>query len=209
MGKDAAIQAEIRTIISAAMRGELSEPLARRALALGDEAVLAVMLASGRRIAQLVAGGVHAHAPGPHTPSGAIPPYAKAPASKRGRGTPGARHGHEGHRRPPPTIDRVEEVEDLKTCPECQSPVLPARKRRRRTIEDMPAHTKVEAVAYVIPQHWCPCCQKHVEPGVPAALPNATIGNGIVALTCVFHYGLGLTIDQTREVLLSPLQTSY
>jgi hypothetical protein len=46
-----------------------------------------------------------------------------------------------------------------------------------------------------------------VEPGVAAALPNATIGNGIVALTTVFHYGLGLTIDQTREVLLSPLQT--
>jgi hypothetical protein len=42
---------------------------------------------------------------------------------------------------------------------------------------------------------------------VSAALPNSTIGNRLAALTTVFHYGLGLTIDQTREVLLSPLRT--
>jgi hypothetical protein len=205
MGKETAASAELRWIIDAALRGELTEAMARRMYAMGQEATVAVALAVNAALAR---SGL-TNATGPHTPSSAIPVYAKPSASKRGgrRGTPGARDGHEGHRRAPPPIDRVEEVADLKTCPECKNPVRPARQRRRRTVEDMPQQTRVEAVEYVIPQHWCPCCKKHVEPGVAAALPNATIGNGIVALTCVFHYGLGLTIDQTREVLLSPLQT--
>lgn len=203
MGKGTAADPQVTSIIDAALRGELTEAMARRMFALGQEVTVAVTLALAK-----YAAGRETTAIGPHTPSGAIPVYAKPPASKRrGRGKPGARDGHEGHRRAPPKIDRTEEIEDLKTCPDCKTPVLPARKRRRRTVEDMPEQTKVEAVEYTIPQHWCPCCKKHVEPGVAAALPNASIGNGIVALTCVFHYGLGLTIDQTREVLLSPLQT--
>lgn len=214
MGTDAAFETELRSIIDAALRGVLTEALAMRAVALGADAAGAVMLAASARIAEL-RGTITSdpHTPGPHTPSGAIPPYLKPSASKgpgggsrRGK-KPGARHGHEGHRWPPPGIDRTEEVEELKTCPECRGPVLPARQRRRRVVEDMPKDTRVEAVEYVIPRHWCPCCRKHVEPGVAAALPSATIGNGIVALTTVFHYGLGLTIDQTRDVRLSPLQT--
>jgi len=68
----------------------------------------------------------------------------------------------------------------------------------------MPEDTKVEAVEYTIPRHWCSCCRKHVEPKVKHALPGATIGNRLVALTTVFHYGLGLTIEQTRQILRSP-----
>jgi transposase len=205
VGTDAAIQAELRTIIDAALRGELSEPLARRALTLGEEAALAVMLASTRRIAQLVAGA--AHAPGPHTPSGTIPVYGKPAPGRRRRGRPGARDGHEGHRRPRPPPDRVERVEELKVCPDCRGPVRAARSTRRRIVEDMPEDTRVEAVEYVIPSHWCPRYRKHVEPRLGAALPNSTIGNRPAALTTVFHSGLGLTIDQTRDVLLSPLRT--
>ncbi|WP_288100411.1 IS66 family transposase, partial [Herbaspirillum sp.] len=99
------------------------------------------------------------------------------------------------------------DVEALKICPNCGEAVRPAKKTRRRMVEDMPEDTAVEAVEYIIPRHWCPCCKTHVEPKVAAALPRATIGNRLTAMTVVFHYGLGLTIDQTREVLLSPLQT--
>ena len=203
MDKDAASQLELRSIIDAALRGEVSEALAWRAWEIGPEAVLAFMLAARDRIAELSRA-----APGPHTPSGSIPVYAKPGVATRRRGKPGARDGHDGVRRRAPTIDRVEVVAPITVCPECSGPVLPAQRQRRRTVEDMPTETKVEAVEYVIPRHWCPCCKKHVEPGVPNALPNSTIGNALVALTCVFHYGLGLTIDQTREVLLSPLQTA-
>ena len=207
MGIDAAIaiQSEIRSIIDAALRGTLDKRHAARVYELGREATIAFALAMAAHVAQ-----IGRSTPGPHTPSGAIPPYAKPAINKRRRGTPGpgGRDGHDGHRRHAPvTIDRVEPVAELATCPTCNNAVMPARRRRRRVIEDMPHDTRVEAVEYTIPRHWCPCCKKHVEPNVSAALPGATIGNGIVALTTVFHYGLGLTIDQTRQILLSPLQT--
>jgi hypothetical protein len=209
VGTDAAIQTDLRSIIDAALRGELTQ--ADRANDLGRDATNAVMLAGSahiaeqdRRIAELQGKAV----PGPHTPSGAIPIYAKPGASKRRRGTPGARNGHDGHRRPAPTPDRVEEVAPITVCPECSGPVRPAQRRRRRTVEDMPRDLKSEAVEYVIPRHWCPCCKKYVEPRLAAAMPGASIGHGVTALTTVFHYGLGLTIDQVREVLRSPLQTA-
>jgi len=146
-------------------------------------------------------------APGPHTPSGSIPPYAKERPRRRRRGRPGARDGHEGRRRPTPEPDERVELDGLTTCPDCNGAVHPARRRRTRTVEDIPESTRVVATEYSIPSHWCPCCKKHVEPRVAAALPKAAIGNRLSAMTVVFHYGLGLTIDQTREVLLSPLRT--
>lgn len=201
MGTDAAIQAEIRSIIDAALRGELTETLAARVYELGRQATIAFSLAVAAHAAK------HA-GPGPHTPSGAIPPFAKGGTKKTRRGQPGARDGHEGHRRPTPPADRVEHVEELKICPECKNPVLPAKRRRRRTIEDLPADLKVQVVQHDIPQHWCPCCQKHVEPRLAAALPNATLGNGVVALATIMHYGLGLTLEQVREIFASQLRTA-
>lgn len=207
MGKDAAVQSELRSIIDAALRGELTEAMARRMHALGPEASVAVVLAASSRIGELQ--GRAAGAPGPHAPPGSIPVFAKPPASRRRRGKPGARDGHDGVHRPASVkVDRVEEVAPITVCPECSGPVLPARRHRRRTVEDMPEDTRVEAVEYIIPRHWCPGCKKHVEPRLAAAMPGASIGHGVTALTTVFHYGLGLTIDQAREVLRSPLQTA-
>lgn len=203
MGTDAAVQSELREIIDAALRGRLTEDQAARAVVLGAEAARAVMLAASARIAELRGDA----APGPHTPSGAIPPHAKGGRGSRRRKRPGARDGHGGHRRPTPEPDERVEVGELTSCPDCGGPVHAARRRRKRTIEDMPADTGVRATEYSIPGHWCPGCKRHVEPRVSAALPNSTIGNRLAALTTVFHYGLGLTIDQTREVLLSPLRT--
>lgn len=205
MGMDAAIRDELRAIIDAALRGELDDGSARRVLQLGEEAALALMLAVNARLVEL--GSKEDLSRGPHAPPGSIPAYAKARAKSRGRKKPGARAGHEGHRRPTPPPDERVEVEALTTCPECNGHVHPARRRRTRTIEDMPPNAKVTATEYSIPSHWCPCCRKHVEPRVSAALPKCAIGNNLAAMTTVFHYGLGLTIDQTRDVLLSPLRT--
>ena len=196
MGKDA----ELRTIIDAALRGELDKALVARVYELGPDATSAVMLAVNARLAEL------ASKPGPHTPSGAVPPYAKPPVKRR-RGKPGARDGHAGRRRPTPEPDERVDVEALTTCPDCHGDVLAATRRRRRTIEEMPADARVKATEYSIPSHWCPKCRKHVEPRLGAALPKCVIGNRLASMTIVFHYGLGLTIDQTRYVLLSPLRT--
>ena len=228
MSTDVDTDTILSRIIDAALCGELDQTMAREAAALGVDAMIAVMLASSARIAQqsqriaelivaheaMLTAATLAGAVGPHTPSGAIPAYAKPSIDKRRRGTPGpgGRDGHTGHRRPSPPPERIargERIEPLTMCPVCHGPVEPARRTRRRVIEDMPAPevTAVEAVEYTIPRHWCPCCKTHVEPKVSAALPGATIGNRLVALTTVFHYGLGLTLDQTRQILLSPLRT--
>lgn len=203
---DATTPITLESIIERTLRGELTKELAEHAAAMGSEAMIAVALAASARIAELsTAAG--SPASGAHTPSGSIPPYAKPATSKRRRGKPGARDGHEGSRRPVPAADRIarrEQLDPLSVCPECQQPVERVRRYRKRIIEDMPDDTGVEAVEYKIPRHWCSCCKKHVEPKVKHALPGATIGNRLVALTSVFHYGLGLTIEQTRQILRSP-----
>lgn len=173
-----------------------------RVAGMGADATCALMLAASRQIAKLLPKS------SPHEPSSAKPPHEKPSKPKRGRRKPGARPGHSGSRRAQPTrIDREVMLPDLTQCPRCRGAVQPARTRRERIIEDMLENLRAEATRYSIPRQWCPCCRKHVEPRVAAALPYAVIGNRIAAMTAVFHYGLGLTIEQTREVLLSPLQT--
>ena len=141
VSKDAANNAEIGSITSAALRGAMTEVMARRMHALGAEATVAVSLAINARMAQL---GGTAAVVGPHTPSAAIPAYAKGHTGKKRPGQPGGRVGHEGHRRPiPSVIDRREEIEELKVCPECHGKVLPARRRRKRTIEDIPMNLRL------------------------------------------------------------------
>ncbi len=60
---------------------------------------------------------------------------------------------------------------------------------------------------HTIHRDYCPKCEKHVEPVVPDAMPKATLGHQVIALTSWFHYGMGLTIDQVVDVLGYHLQT--
>jgi len=61
---------------------------------------------------------------------------------------------------------------------------------------------------HAIHRDWCPCCRKPVEPRVPDALPDCTLGNRNVVLSAWLHYGLGVTtrpggdglIDHSRAV---------
>jgi hypothetical protein len=43
---------------------------------------------------------------------------------------------------------------------------------------------------------------------VADAMPNATLGHNVIALSSWFHYGLGITIGQVRDILGSHLHTS-
>jgi hypothetical protein len=45
-----------------------------------------------------------------------------------------------------------------------------------------------------------PPCKKDVEPVVPDAMPGATLGHSVVALTSWFHYGLGITIAPVIDI---------
>ncbi|MCH8150241.1 MAG: transposase [Planctomycetes bacterium] len=71
----------------------------------------------------------------------------------------------------------------------------------RRTIEDIPEEIEPVVTEHTIHRDYCPNCQKHVEPVVPDAMPKATLGHRLIALTSWFHYGLGLTIDQIVDIL--------
>lgn len=207
MGREAGTNAQLCTIIDAAPHGDMDEAAALQVYTVGASATLAAMPAVNARLAELAMKiGL-----GPHTRSGAVAPHAKADTSRRPPGRPGARAGHAGHRRAAAAVERIARtvaVEPLTRGPIRDGPVEKARRRRRRIIEDLPENLTVEAVEYQIPRHWCSCCKKHVEPKVSATLPGAAIGHRLAAMTTVLHYGLGLVIDQTRQILGSPLRTN-
>jgi transposase len=129
-----------------------------------------------------------------------VPLYEKPTVSKRAK-TPGGKPGHPGAcRKPPPEITHHEEHPPLAVCPDCGSPLPAPSERRFRLIEDIP-ETQPEVTEHSIPRRWCPTCQKIVEPPVPDALPGATFGHRLIALTAWLHYGLGATISQILAVL--------
>lgn len=148
-----------------------------------------------------------APSPSPATPSGMVPVYQKPPVGKRRKKKPGAKDGHRGWRRKTPaTIDaRVEHRLDV--CPCCGGELQRCQRWRKRIIEDIPRDITPIATEHTIHRDYCPACRKHVEPVVPDAMPNATLGHHVVALSSWFHYGLGITIGQVRDILGSHLHT--
>lgn len=167
--------------------------------ALGPEAVVLFSLTLARRVAEL-----RAKVPGPSTPSAMVPVYAKPPVKRR-RKKPGAKEGHPGSRRkPPPRID-ARAGHRLERCPGCGGGLQRCRRTRTRIIEDIPQEIAPIVTEHTIHRDYCPHCRKHVEPVVPDAMPNATLGHHVVALSSWFHYGLGITIGQTRDLLGSHL----
>jgi transposase len=206
-------EAKTRCLIDAALEGRLTDSQAEELSALGPEVAKLALLLAARRIAEQDAriaelqGQLKRAGPGsPSTPSGQRPVYTKPPAPKR-KGQPGARPGHPGHHRPKPTrIDRREDHR-LDRCPSCGGALQRCGQTRRRIIEDLLQDLRAEAVEHTIHRDYCPACQKHVEPVVPDALPHADLGHRVVGLTAWLHYGLGLTISQTQELLRYQLQT--
>lgn len=188
------------TLLAAAVAGQLSREQASELHGLGPEAVMLFALATTARIAQLQG----ATAVSPSTPSGQIPVHVKPSTPKRRR-RPGARPGHKGSRRAAPEqIDRREEHR-VKVCPCCGGPVQRCNRTRTRIIIDIPAETSAQAVEHTLHRDFCPACNKHVEPVVPDALPNATLGHRLTAMTSWLHYGLGVTIAQVRSILSASL----
>ena len=211
-------------IINAALRGELNETRARRLHDLGPEAVALAMLAVSKHIAEqrgrlaeqhtrlseqdtviaTLQGQRETQQASPSTPSGMVPLYAKPNRPKR-RNKPGAKKGHLGRRRPKQISARRKHR--LKRCPCCGGSLQRCEHKRTRTIEDIPEEIEPVVTEHTIHRDYCPTCKKHVEPVVPDAMPGATLGHHVIALTAWFHYGLGITIDQIVNILGYHLQT--
>ena len=193
----------LQAILDAALRGDLTREHALDLHALGPEAVVLFSMALSRRLAEL-----RPSAASPSTPSAAVPPHLKPPVVKRRRKKPGAKDGHAGSRRKtPPKID--EQVEHrLAACPCCGGALQRCQRTRTRIVEDIPQEITPVVTEHTIHRDFCPSCKKHVEPVVPDAMPNATLGHHVVALSSWFHYGLGVTIGQTRDILGSHLHAT-
>ena len=158
----------------------LTEEQARRIFGQGEEAVVFALLRLVKQLQQAQAGT----ALGPSTPSGMQPIYQKPPASTR-RKKPGRKAGHPGARRAAP--ERIDQTKDhrLQRCPDCDSKLKRCQQTRTRYIEDIPENIQPQVTEHLIHRDWCPRCRKRVEPVVPDALPNATLGNRVlVLLTC-------------------------
>ena len=141
----------------------------------------------------------------PSCPSGQKAPYEK-PEKKGRKKKPGCKAGHEGHcRAKPDHIDR--EVQHREShCPDCGGKLTKCNVSRKRYIEDLPHDVRVEVTEHTIHRDWCPRCRKMVEPKVPQALPNATIGNRLLVMSAWLHYALGNTISQILSVFNFHLQ---
>lgn len=202
-GVTARTATELQRIIDAALRGELDQATAERLHAFGPEAVAFFALFISRRFVESQNGDAMTS---PSTPSGMVPIYAK-PNKRERRKKPGARQGHDGVRRERPT--KIDQRKDhrLKCCPDCGGRLQRCQRSRTRVIEDIPESIQPVVTEHTIHRDYCPACKKDVEPVVPDAMPKATLGHRLIALTGWFHYGLGLTIDQIVTVLDHHLQT--
>ena len=161
----------------------------------GAEAVVFALL----RMAKLLAEQRRKPGDSPSTPSGMQPVYQKEPAPRRCK-KPGAKNGHQGHRRPAPPVIHQQVILRLEGCPVCQSKVTPSPETRTRIVEDIPENINPVVTQYTIHRGWCPQCHTRVEAKVADALPGAQIGNHVMVLSAWLHYGLGVTIDQIVAV---------
>jgi transposase len=203
---DTAIDKEVKVILVAALDGSLTEDQADRLAEIDAHLLKLALLAAARRIAELKAkldGPVRID---PATPSGQRPVYTKPAAPKR-KGKPGAKPGHPGSRRPPPK--RIDEHKEhrLDRCPCCGGELQRSSRTRTRTIEDLVEDLRTIVTEHKIHRDYCPACKKHVEPPVPDALPNASIGHRTLALSAWLHYGVGVSISQVQELLGGQFQT--
>ena len=181
--------------LAAFRAGTLTQAQAEASLPRDRAAVIFLLL----QLSAAVAGDAAPPAGGPHTPSGSVPPYAKDKAGPR-RKKRGARDGHPGAARPRPArIDR-HETHQLPACPHCGGRLQRTGQTRTRVVEDIPDDLKAVAVEHTIHRDWCPGCRKQVEPKVPDALPQCTLGNRTLALTAWLYYGLAVTTSQVVEV---------
>lgn len=180
--------------VAAFRNGTLSEPQAETFVR-QDSATLVFQLLELSALIQ--SGGVLRV--GPHTPSGAIPPFLKPTAEPPKPKKRGAKPGHPGAARPAAEPNRFVEHE-APCCPDCRGQLVRTGRKRTRIVEDIPANIQPEVTQHTIHRDWCPKCKKQVEPIVPDALPNSTLGHRTTALAAWFHYDLGLTTSRILSV---------
>ena len=177
----------------------LTEEQARQIYRQGEEAVVFALLTLAQQSAP------PAPCLSPSTPSAMVPPYQKPSSSSRSK-RPGRKAGHPGSRRSAPERIDQQRTHRLQRCPGCGGPLKRCQQTRRRYTEDIPKDITPVVTEHTIHRDWCPRCRRHVEPAVPDAFPQATLGNRVLVLSAWLHYGLGNTLSQIVEIFNHHLQ---
>jgi len=182
------------SLLDKLLHNRLSEAEARRFVGGDPECAVFTLLALQQQIA-----GIQ-RAVGPHTPSAAIPPYAKPTTSPgRSKGKKKKRGGQPGHpgraRDPLPEPDRTREHRRQR-CPDCDGKLVRTGDTRSRRSEDIPEDLKPVVTEDILHRDYCPQCKKRVEPSLPDVLPRCTLGNRTLVLSAMLHFLQGLTIGQ-------------
>jgi transposase len=166
----------------------------------GKEAVIFALLEMAKQLSQ----PPQTAATTASIPSGMIPVHEK-PTTKARRKKSGRKPGHPPARRPTP--ERVDHHQEHRAdcCPDCGGSLTRRNSTRTRFIEDIP-QVQPEVTGHTIHRDWCSRCQKHVEPVVPDALPNSTLGHNVLVLSAWLHYALGNTLSQIVDVFNFHLQ---
>ena len=186
-------------LLEKVLQNRLSPEDALRFASSAPECVAFTLLALQQRIASTQ------QTAGAHTPSAAVPPYAKAnmaatgAKSKSRRRKRGGQLGHAGRTREPlPEPDRIREHQ-LPRCPNCQGKLKRTGETRRRRSEDIPEDLKPVITEDVLHRDYCPQCRQRVEPKLHDVLPNCTLGNRTLVLSALLHFLQGLTVSQVVD----------
>ena len=186
---------------------ELTEEAIRALIQEDPDAVVFLLIEQTRRLKEALAAQQTQKI---STPSGMVPPYEK-PAQQKKDQKRGRKPGHPGSgRKKNPNITNRIQHPSLERCPDCGGPVTPCQSesaKRTRVIEDIPANIEPAVTEHEIPRSYCPHCRKLVEPKIEDALPNATLGNRVLALSAHWHYGLGIPARQIADLLSGHLHT--
>lgn len=189
-----------------ALGATLTVEQARAIYAQGEDAVVFALLTLAKQVADQTAATAATSHQTPATPSGMKPPYQKPPPSRRRKKKRGGKYGHRGHCRPAPAHIDQRKTHRATCCPTCGSRLRRCTQTRTRYTEDIPADLHAEVTEHTIHRDWCSQCGKKVEPVVPDALPQATLGNRTLVFTAWLHYALGTTVSQIIEVFNFHLQ---
>lgn len=104
----------------------------------GKEAVVFALLQFAKQLAEQQAAQAAGSHQTPATPSGMKPPYAKPPATRRGKKKPGRKAGHPGSRRATPERIDWQAEHRADRCLDCGSRLNRCAETRTRYTEDIP-----------------------------------------------------------------------
>lgn len=112
----------------------------------------------------------------------------------------GAVKGHAGHGRTSITEETADLVIDRdagECCPECGTPLVPAKETNRSVIDNAPREPK--NILYRLHHKACPRCKKKFTAKAPV-LPRSLYGNNLTAQVAVMHYFHGIPMGRISEM---------